>query len=240
MKRTERHHLKEDPLAAGVLAIREAMAGSGATGIILGVIITAAVVVGGLYGWQQRRLTVSGEMLAAAMAVLEAPVASESEDQSNSAGAYSSIDNKLEAALPLLRAAADGYPSLPAGVVARYQSAALLVTLGRVEEALRDFEAVAEIDPDGVYGNMARLGRAEALLSNGDYEQAIVVLEAETASAAVDIPVDAVLMRLGVAYRLADQKEEAIATYTRLLNEFPASQYRFDAENELDVLSGGG
>ena len=114
------------------------------------------------------------------------------------------------------------------------------MTLGRVEEALRDFEAVAEIDPDGVYGNMARLGRAEALLSNGDYEQAIVVLEAETASSAVDIPVDAVLMRLGVAYRLADQKEEAIATYTRLLNEFPASQYRFDAENELDVLSGGG
>ena len=240
MRRTERHHLKEDPLAAGVLAVREAVAGSGAAGIIVGVIVTAIVVIGGLYGWQQRRLIQSGEMLATAMAVLEAPVASESEDQSNSPGTYSAIDDKLEAALPLLRATADEYPSLPAGIVARYQSAALLVTLGRVEEALQDFEVVAEVDPDGVYGNMARLGRAEALLSNGDYGQAIAVLEAETASSAVDIPVDAVLMRLGVAYKLADREAEAIATYTRLLNEFPASQYRIDAESELELLSGGG
>jgi len=240
MKRTERHHLKEDPLAAGVLAVREAVAGSGVAGIIVGVIVTATVVGGGIYGWQQSRLTQSGEMLAAAMAVLEAPVASEGEEQSSSAGAYSSIDDKLEAALPLLRAAADEYPSLPAGIVARYQSAALLVTLGRVEEALQNFEEVAEVDPDGVYGNMARLGRAEALLSNGDYGQAITVLETETAVSSMDIPVDAVLMRLGVAYQLADQEADAIATYTRLLNEFPASQYRFDAESELELLSGGG
>lgn len=240
MKRTERHHLKEDPLAAGVLAIREAVAASGATGIIVGVIVSGVVVVGGLYGWQQRRLAQSGELLATAMAVLEAPVASESEEQSTSAATYSSIDDKLEAALPLLSAAADDYPSLPAGIVARYQSATLLVTLGRAEEALRHFEQVAELDPDGVYGNMARLGRAEALLSNGDYEQAISLLEIETASPDADIPVDAVLMRLGIAYQLANQEAQAISTYTRVLNEFPDSQYRFDAESELDSLAGGG
>lgn len=240
MRRTERHHLKEDPLAAGVLAVRQAVAGGGAAGIIAGVIITVLVVVGGLYGWQQRRLAQSGELLATAMAVLEAPVANETEGQSVGAGSYSSIDDKLEAALPLLRAAAEEYPSLPAGIVARYQSAALLVTLGRSEEALRHFEQVVELDPDGVYGSMARLGRAEALLSNGDYEQAIALLEAESASSDVDIPVDAVLMRLGIAYQLANQQTEAISTYTRLLNEFPASQYRFDAEAELDSLSGGG
>ena len=240
MKRTERHHLKEDPLVAGVLAARQAVVGRGATGIIAGVIVAVLVVVGGLYGWQQLRLAQSGELLATAMAVLEAPVANEGEGQSVGAGSYSSIDDKLEAALPLLRAAAEEYPSLPAGIVARYQSAALLVTLGRAEEAQRYFEQVAELDPDGVYGNMARLGRAEALLSNGDYDQAIVLLEAEVTSSGVDIPVDAVLMRLGIAYQLSNQQTEAISAYTRLLNEFPASQYRFDAESELDSLSGGG
>ena len=240
MKRTERHHLKEDPLVAGVLAARQAVAGRGSAGIIAGVIVAVLVVVGGLYGWQQLRLAQSGELLATAMAVLEAPVANEGEGQSVGAGSYSSIDDKLEAALPLLRAAAEEYPSLPAGIVARYQSAALLVTLGRAEEALRYFEQVAELDPDGVYGNMARLGRAEALLSNGDYDQAIVLLEAEGTSSGVDIPVDAVLMRLGIAYQLSNQQTEAISAYTRLLNEFPASQYRFDAESELDSLSGGG
>ena len=82
MRRTERHHLKEDPLAAGVLAVRHAVAGGGAAGTIAGVTITVLVVVGGLYGWQQRRLAQSGELLATAMAVLEAPVANGTEGQS--------------------------------------------------------------------------------------------------------------------------------------------------------------
>ena len=87
---------------------------------------------------------------------------------------------------------------------------------------------------------MARLGRAEALLSNGDYEQAIALLQLETTSADVDVPVDAVLMRLGIAYQLANQDAEAVTTYMRLLGEFPASVYRFDAQTELDSLAGGG
>ena len=240
MKRTERHHLKEDPLAAWVLGLRESVAGSGATIIITGAIVGVGVLIGSLYAWQQWRLAQSSEMLAAGMAVVEASVAVEGADSSVGEGAYSSIEDKFEAALPLLHAAADAYPSLPAGIVARYQAAALLVTLGRTDEAVAQFEQVAELDTDGVYGSMARLGRAEALLSNGDYEQAIALLQLETTSADVDVPVDAVLMRLGIAYQLANQDAEAVTTYMRLLGEFPASVYRFDAQTELDSLAGGG
>ena len=240
MKRTERHHLKEDPLAASVLALREAASGSRSIGIVVGLIVTGLVVVGGLYGWQQSRLAQSGEMLATAMSVLEAPIASENEEQMGSAGAYSSIEEKLEAALPLLVAAAEEYPGLPAGIVARYQAASVLVTLGRVEEAVGHFEQVSETDTDGIYGNMARLGRAEALLSNGDYEEAIALLEVESASSSGDIPIDAVLMRLGIAYQLANQDTEAVSIFSRLLIEYPGSPFRFDAETLLDRLSSGG
>ena len=240
MKRTERHHLKEDPLAAWVLGLRESVAGSGATIIIAGAIVGVGVLIGSLYVWQQWRLAQSSEMLAAGMAVVEASVAVEGADSSVGEGAYSSIEDKFEAALPLLHAAADAYPGLPAGIVARYQAAALLVTLGRTDEAVAQFEQVAELDTDGVYGGMARLGRAEALLSNGDYEQAIALLQLETTSADVDVPVDAVLMRLGIAYQLANQDAEAVTTYMRLLGEFPTSVYRFDAQTELDSLASGG
>lgn len=240
MKRTERHHLKEDPLAAWVLGIREMAAGRGAATTIVGAIVGIGILIGGLYGWQQWRLSQSSEMLAAGMAIVEAPVAVDGDDQSVGEGAYGSVEDKFEAALPLLHAAADTYPGLPAGIVARYQVAALLVTLGRTDEAVSQFEQVAELDADGVYGSMARLGRAEALLSNGDYEQAIALLQAETTSTAVDVPIDAVLMRLGIAYQLANQETEAVATYMRLLGEFPASQYRFDAQTKLDSLAGGG
>jgi len=240
MKRTERHHLKEDPLAAWVLGIRGLAAGSGAATIIVGAVIGIGVLVGGLYAWQQWRLAQSSEMLAAGMAIVEASVTVEDNEQFTGEGAYSSVEDKFEAALPLLYAAADAYPGLPAGIVARYQAAALLVTLGRTDEAVTQFEQVAELDSDGLYGDMARLGRAEALLSSGDYEQAIALLELETTSSDEGVPMDAVLMRLGTAYQLANQDDSAVTTYMRLLGEFPASPYRFDAETELDSLSGGG
>lgn len=240
MKRTERHHLKEDPLAAWVLGIRESVAGSGATTIIVGAVIGVGVLVAGLYAWQQWRLAQSSEMLAAAMGVVEASVAVEGDDQASSEGSYTSVESKYEAALPLLLEAANAYPSLQAGIAARYQAAALLVALGHTEDAVTQFAQVAELDADGVYGRMAGLGRAEALLSNGQYEQAIALLEMETTDSDAGIPVDAVLMRLGVAYQLSNQDAEAVITYTRLLDEFPTSPYRFDAESKIASLSGGG
>jgi len=239
MKRTERHHLKEDPLVAWVLRIRESVAGSG-TATIIGAVIGVGILIGGLYAWQQSRLTQSSEMLAAAMVVVEASVAVEGDDQASTEGRYPSVESKYETALPLLLEAANAYPSLQGGIVARYQAAALLVTLGRTEEAVTQFAQVAELDADGVYGRMARLGRADAMLSNGEYGQAITLLEMETAESDAGIPVDAVLMRLGMAYELSNQDAEAVATYTRLVDEFPTSLYRFDAESKIDSLSGGG
>jgi len=239
MKRNERHHLKEDPLAAWVLGIRESVSGNGTTTII-GAVVGVGVLIGGLYAWQQSRLTQSSEMLAAAMVVVEASVAVEGDDQVSTEGSYTSVESKYETALPLLLEAANAYPSLQAGIVARYQAAALLVTLGRAEDAVAQFSQVAELDADGVYGRMARLGRAEAMLSNGEYGQAITLLEMETAESDAGIPVDAVLMRLGIAYELSNQDAEAVTTYTRLVDEFPTSPYRFDAESKIDSLSGGG
>ncbi len=240
MKRTERHHLKEDPLVAWVLRIRESVAGSG-TATIIGAVIGVGILIGGLYAWQQSRLAQSSELLAAAMVVVEASVAVAGDDQVSADGSYASVESKYETALPLLLEAANAYPSLQAGIVARYQAAALLVTLGRAEDAVTQFAQVAELDADGVYGKMARLGRAEAMLSNGQYEQAIALLQMEAVrDSGGGIPVDAVLMRLGFAYQLSDQDAEAVITYTRLVDEFPTSPYRFDAESKIDSLSGGG
>jgi outer membrane protein assembly factor BamD (BamD/ComL family) len=43
-----------------------------------------------------------------------------------------------------------------------------------------------------------------------------------------------------MAYELSNQDAEAVATYTRVVDEFPTSLYRFDAESKIDSLSGGG
>ena len=238
MKRAERHHLKANPLAAGLQPLLESVRGGrwavGAV-IVLGVLATAAAV----FGWQQWRTSRASELLASAMAVVDAPVVPADGQSSAGTGAYPSEAAKLETAVPRLLAAADAYPSLQQGIVARYQAAVALGTLGRTTEAAAQYQRLIEIAGDGIYGRMARLGRAEMHLQAGEYAEAIALLEGESRLADAEFPVDAVLMRLGQSYRLAERPDEATGTFRRLVDEFPASGYRFDAERELDTLASG-
>ncbi len=57
---------------------------------------------------------------------------------------------------------------------------------------------------------MALLGLAEAHLTAGRYQDAISLLEGQTGSLESTTPVDAVLMRLGRAYQLAGQSDDAL------------------------------
>lgn len=211
--------------------------------VTVGAAAVVGLAIGGsLLAWQQWRTSRASELLAAAMAVVEAPVASADAGQSGSAtpaGSFPSQAAKLETAVPRLIEAADAYPSLPQGIAARYQAAVALGTLGRTGEAGDQYRRLIELAGDGIYGRMARLGRAEMHLQSGEHADAIALLEAESRTADAGFPVDAVLMRLGQAYLLADRPAEAVLAFERLADEFPVSGYRFDAERELDRLAAG-
>lgn len=205
--------------------------------------VVVGLVIGGAFlGWQQWRNARASELLAAAMAIVDAPVAPGDAGDSATGtppGAYASEAAKFETAVPRLLEAADAYPSLPQGIAARYQAAVALGTLGRTAEAAEQYRLLIEFAGNGIYGRMARLGRAETHLQAGEYADAIALLEAESRVADTGFPVDAVLMRLGQSYQLAEQPMEATLAFRRLVDEFPASGYRFDAERELDRLAAG-
>ena len=205
--------------------------------------VVVGLVIGGAFlGWQQWRSSRASELLAGAMAIVDAPVAPADAGDSTAGmppGAYPSEAAKLETAVPRLLEAADAYPSLPQGIAARYQAAVALGTLGRTAEAGDQYRRLSELAGEGIYGRMARLGRAETHLQAGEFADAIALLEGESRVADTEFPVDAVLMRLGRSYQLADQPLEATLAFQRLVDEFPASGYRFDAERELDRLAAG-
>lgn len=241
MKRTERHHLKEDPLAVRLRALQDSARG-GRWVAVAGAVVVGLVVGGAFLGWQQWRASRASELFAAAMSIVDAPVAPADAGESaigTPAGAYPSEAAKLETAVPRLLAAADAYPSLSQGIAARYQAAVALGTLGRTAEAGEQYGRLIELAGNGIYGRMARLGRAETHLQAGEYADAIALLEAESRVPDTGFPIDAVLMRLGQSYRLAEQPAEAALALQRLLDEFPASGYRFEAERELDRLAAG-
>lgn len=259
MKRSERHHLKENALAAAMARFRDRAENWGTgLGIAAAVVLVSAMLIGGYFWWSERTRTRAGALLAEALVVADAPVvpppaaaAGGSPDGEDAAaatdeppftqppGTYATVEAKMSASLPKLLETADAYPNTPSGVTARYRAAAALAALGRHDEAAEQYRQVIDGDPDGVYGRMAALGLASVEVSRGAYDAAIALLEPSSVSAAAadaPLPVDGVLMELGRVYRLAGRPADARAVFQRIVDEFPTSLYFADAERDLQVL----
>lgn len=254
MKRTERHHLKENELAVSLRRARE-MAETHRREMTMAT-VAIVVVVAASVGYVMWRSRINGQAqarLAEAMTVLQAqvvppappappPTAEATNPPAPPAppppppGSYPTERAKLEAALQKFMRAADAYPGTQAGVAARYHAASLLATLGRPADAMQQYQEVVNRAGDAIYGQMAKLGLADAQLQAGQLDKAISAYRDLSARKDIGLPVDAVLMQLGRAYIAAGKTTEARQTFTRIVDEFPDSQYATDARHELDSL----
>ena len=255
MRRSERHHLKENALAVAVARFQHGFESWGTRlAIVAGVGLAILVLFGGYSWWSQRAEATAGTLLAEALVVADAPVVpppvtepgNGGEDAAvetgeppfvQPPGSYPTIDAKMSASLPKLLEAADAYPDTQSGITARYRAAAALAALRRHDEAAEQYQRVIDSDEAGVYGRMATLGLASVQMSRGSYETAIALLEPSSVSAAdAPLPLDGVLMQLGRAYQLAGRSDEARAAFQRIMDEFPTSLYFTNAQRELQVL----
>jgi len=248
MKRSERHHLKENVVAVAVGHLQGQLSERG-RGLIIGIAVGLVVLIlfGG-YSWQSGRTTAKASaLLAGALVLADAPVVSPPpppaadpaeavpDDASEAPapvefvqppGTYPTIEAKMSAALPKLIEAADTYPGTQPSITARYRAAAALAALGRHDESAAQYQQVINGDT-GVYGRMATLGLADVQIARGAYDEAIALLEQSSgAGAEADLPVDG----------LAGRSGDARATFQRVMDEFPASFYLANAERELQAL----
>lgn len=236
MKRTERHHLKENPLAVALRNTQEAWRVHRGAVVVASVVIVGCLLATGVYfGWRQWQRGHANELFAEAMVVVDAASVPSSTESASGEDAIEP-SSALEEAVPKLLAAADAYPASPQGIAARYQAAGVLVRAGRQAEADEQYQRVIDLAGEQIYGHMARLGLAETYVLSGTYQEAIELLEHESVSADSGLPVDGVLMRLGRAYRLAGRLTDALATFTRIVEEFPDSFYFSEAEREVEAL----
>jgi outer membrane protein assembly factor BamD (BamD/ComL family) len=132
--------------------------------------------------------------------------------------------------------AADAYPSTDAGMFARYQEAALQLTLGNSADAIKSYQALIDKAGDSLYGQTARLGLAEAYARSGQYEQAITAYKELAQRKDGQLPVDGILIQLGRTYRDAGKTADAQQTFNRIVEEFPDSAFNAEAKKELDAL----
>jgi tetratricopeptide (TPR) repeat protein len=238
MKRAERHHLKENDLQVLARQAREAVEGRGreATAIITAMVVVGAIALG-YVAWRDRVQSRADAMLAEAMAVGETRVGAPVAPGTPGAGpSFPSETARSQAALAKFKAAADAYPSSDAGIFARYQQATTAMSLGNAAEAVQTYQQVIDRAGNRIYGQMARLGSAEAQARAGQYDQAINAFKELTQLKEGPLPVDAILMRLGQAYLDAGKRADALQTFNRVVEEYPDSPFSADAKRELDNL----
>src|SRR5207247_8202479 len=121
-------------------------------------------------------------------------------------------------------------------IYARYQEAALSMALGSPTGAAAAYQRVIAGNGDGFYGQMARLGLAEAQARSGQYDQAISGFKELSQRKDGPLPVDGILMQLGQTYLEAGKRADAQQTFNRLVEEYPNSPYTADARQQLDSL----
>ncbi|HXD75310.1 MAG TPA: tetratricopeptide repeat protein [Vicinamibacterales bacterium] len=238
MKRTERRHLKQnefqDAFNQTVDMLGERRSEVTTTLLVVAVIGLAAAIG---YAWYQHRQDNAHELLAQAMVVQEARVGPPAEATGGSGGlSFPTDHDRTQAAVAKFKAAADAYPGTDAGLYARYQEASLQVSLGNTADAIKAYQDVVTRSGDGLYGQMSKLGLAEAYARAGQYEQAITQYKELVQRKDGQIPIDGVLIELGRAYRDAGKSADAQQTFNRVVEEFPESPFMQDAKRELDAL----
>ena len=238
MKRTERHHLKENELrnlarqAGRTVSERR----KETTGLVAIVVAVGALALG-YVGWREHVQTKAHGLLAEAMAVQDARVGPPPAPGTPAGGLYFPTEReRSQAALTKLKIAADAYPSTDAGIYARYQEGATSLALGSAPGAIAAYEQVIKEAGDGFYGQMARLGLAEAQAHAGQYDTAINTFKDLAQRKDGPLPVDGILMQLGRTYLDAGKRADAQQTFNRLVEEYPESPFTGDARKEIETL----
>jgi len=239
MKRTERRHLKQNEfqevVGQAVDLLGERRRELTMTILVLAVIGLAAA---SYYAWYEYRQDKSHGMLAAAMIAQESRVGPPAEATAGGAGgpSYPTERDRAMAAIAKYKSAADAYPSTDAGMYARYQEASLQVSLGNTADAIKSYQAVIDKAGDSLYGQMAKLGLAEAYARSSKYEEAITTYKELAQRKDGQLPVDGILIQLGRTQRDAGKAADAQQTFDRIVAEFPDSPFTADAKRELDAL----
>ncbi len=236
MKRAQRHHLKENELQQFALRARAFYEERrDQTTKIAVALLVVAIAAGGYFLWREHVQSRAHALLADALAVQEAPVASPGTPAAP--GSYPTDRARLETAMAKFKAAADAYPSTDAGIFARYQEAADELALGNATAAVAAYQEVLRRGGSAIHGQIAQLGLAEAQARAGQYDAAINTLKEASQRKDGPLPVDGILMELGRVYRDAGKRAEAQQTFNRLVEEYPDSPYTQDAKRELETLN---
>ena len=240
MKAQQRHQLKQNEFAETLARFMGFFREHGSRigiGVLALVLLMGAV--GGYILWRKHARDEAGALLAGAVSISDAPIAPAPTvpGATQAPGTFSSARARDEAALAAFQRVAAAYRSSQAGIVASYEAAGELAALGRLPEAEKAYsDVLSRAGAPSIYGAAARMGLAETLAAEGQYDRAIKEYGDLAAQRDGVLPVDGILVQLARTYLKAGKVSDARATFKRVTDEFPNSIYVAEARQEIARL----
>ncbi len=200
----------------------------------------AAVVVLALLWWGGTALLGSRQdaasvALTKAIGILNAPVGSAA--PADATEKFATESAKLDAAEKAFASVKSHYWLTPQAGLARFYLACIQAQRGDTDAAIRAMTAVAGRGSASPAVRLAMLDLVNLRIAKSDARELIPTLQAMVDGKDSRLPPDAALYELGRIQEDSGNHVEAAQLYRKLLDEFPGSPYRNDAQQRLSGAS---
>jgi tetratricopeptide (TPR) repeat protein len=204
--------------------------------ILVGAIVVVAALAGGIYTFTSRRSAAAQEALAKAIKVYAAPIqAADAKPDDPNTPSFPSETVRNVRAKQLLAAVRDGYGRTQAAAVAGVYLGRIAAGEGKLDEARRLWSDYADGHKDSLAA-LVRLDLIELDRRQGKGEELVGRLRPMLDDSASPLPKDTVLYQLGLTYEQLQRRPEAVSSYRQIVDEFPQSSYRQEAQQKLVSL----
>jgi predicted negative regulator of RcsB-dependent stress response len=201
-----------------------------------GVVALAALAVA-VYFYLGHRRQEASEALAAATKVYQAPIAATGAKPNDpDAPTFATEAARRARAKELLEKVRDDYGMSDASDVAGLYLAQIAADEGRLDDARKLWSDFVDEHGDSMLASEARLNLVDLDRKQGKAEQVVKDLQALLEKSDSPLPQDVILNELGKTFEQLQRKQEAIQSYQRIVDEFPQSPYRQEAQQKVSAL----
>lgn len=203
----------------------------------IGGVVLLAAAGAAVYFFMGSRQKGANEALAAATKVYQAPVtATGAKPDDPVAPSFSTEAARRARAKELLEKVRDGYGMTDAADLAGLYLAQIAAAEGRLDEARELWTDFVDEHGDSILAGEARLNLIGLDRQQGKAEQVVQELNAMLGEGKSPLPQDVILAELGKTLEQVGRPQEAVQVYQRILDEFPQSPYRQEAQQKVSTL----
>lgn len=237
-ERLTRKEIKRDELADAVGRSVE-FAGSHVRSIAyaVGGVLLIVLLAVGINFYRHHRQEQASQALAQATKVYQAPVAATGAKPADpDQPSFPTDEARRARAKELLQKVHDDYGSTAAGGVAGLYLAQMAADAGKLDDARKLWSDFADDHKGTMLAAEARLNLLALDRKQGKGEEVVKQLRTMLEKGDAPLPQDVILHELGLTLEQLHRPQEAIQSYQRILDEFPQSPLRSDAQQKVAAL----